>query len=138
MMYTRLFMALAIVGSLAGCAQIQKTADTINNAVSVLTEVKVSREAVVLARNAFNAAEVAATGYTNLRRCTGSNGPICRDPAVRAKLKAWVLAGRAARNDLTRFMRDHPGELGPKGLYDSLVAATATINDLIATYRANR
>lgn len=129
------FAALAVTLAVAGCAG---TIDRVGTAYSVLTEIRVSREAVVLARNAFNAAEVTATNYLSLRRCNGSNGPVCRDPALRKPIVAAVLAGRAARNDLTRFMREHPNELGPSGLYDALTSATSTINVVTTTYQANR
>ena len=131
-----LLAAMLTVGALvvSGCA----VTDPIGSAYTVLTETKVSREAVVVARNAFNAAEVTATNYLSLRRCTGTNDPVCRDPALRAPIVAAVRAGRDARNRLTAFMNEHPGELGPQGLYDALRASTSAIQGLVATYKANR
>lgn len=132
--------ALAVVAMammVTGCAQLQSTWQKIETAYEVVTTQEISPRAVYVARNAFNAVEVTATQYLKLRRCDGSNAPICRDPAVTPKLIATVRSGRLARNDLTKFMKDHPGQLGPRGLYDALVGATNTISDMLAEYKAN-
>lgn len=129
-------VAFALIG-LGACAQIQSFTGKVSSAYSVLTEATVSREAVVIARNAFNAVEVTATNYLTLRRCNGSNGPICRDPAATKVIIKYVRSGRVARNNLTQFMKDHPGQLGPQGLYDSLKASTKALQDVLATYKSN-
>ena len=121
-------LATALTFGVAGCAQLQ-------NAYNVVTGAQVSPQAVVVAASTFDAFEVTATNYLRLRRCTGSNGPICRDPAVTPKIIAAVRAGRVARNNLKAFLRAHPGQLGPTGDYDALIAATQTLQQVLAAYQ---
>lgn len=127
----RLFAAMALAfvltTPLVGCAQLQKTYE-------VVTSAKVSPTAVVVAVNAFNALEATATNYLLLPRCVTGGPVICRQSAATQPIKRAVLSGRAARNKLTQFYAEHPGELGPKGLYDALVAATDTLQAIYATY----
>jgi hypothetical protein len=115
-----------------GCSQAQQTWDKFQNAVSVATSAKVPVREIVLARNAFNAVEIAATAVLRTRTCDGTNGPICRPPQYTQPIIDAIRKGISAREDLKAFMRDHPGELGPAGLLDAFKAATATLNDLIA------
>jgi hypothetical protein len=120
-------MALAV----SGCApQLQK----VKNAWNVLTASSISPEAVVIAVNSFDALEATATNYLRLKRCNGDNGPICRDPAATEKLVPAIRSGRVARNDLEQFLKDHPGELGPSGLYDPLQTSINAIQNIIAQY----
>ena len=107
----------------------------VENAVSVATSAKVPRDDVVLARNAFNALQITATGILRVRTCDGTNGPICRPPTITKPIIDAITAGRKARNDLTTFLKTHPNELGPKGLYDALLAANSTLSAIIAQYR---
>jgi hypothetical protein len=130
---SRLFIAAILAVSLAGCAG---SLTTIENAYSTLTTASVSPQAVVLAASAYDVVEVSATNYLRARRCTGTNGPVCRDPAVTPTIIATMRSGRVARDKLKQFLRDHPGQLGPKGDYDALIAATDTLRSLTATYQA--
>ena len=100
------------------------------------SEVTIPAQPVVLAISAFDGVKITATNYLRLVRCNGSNGPICRDPIVTKSVIAAVDAGTIARNNLKAFMRSHKNELGLKGDYDALVAATSTIQDSTAAYRA--
>ena len=121
-------LALACFAT-TGCAELR-------DAVSTVTQASVTPEEVTLAASAFDGFEVLATNYNRLRRCDGSNGPVCRDPSVTPVLRAAVRTGRVARNNLKQFLRDHPGQpLGTQGDYDALVAATKTIRDATAAYR---
>lgn len=120
----KLLLACAVALSLGGCAQLQ-------NAWSVITSASVSPDSVVVAVNAFNAVEASATNYLLLVKCTGSNGPICRDPKVTPKLIQAVRSGRIARANLEQFLQSHPGQLGPTGLYDALQAAITTIQQIV-------
>lgn len=132
----KLLRLVPIVGLLflAGCSgtnPLIEFKDRVSNAYSVLTEAKVSREAVVLARTTFDAAEVTATNYLRLQRCTPMNRPVCREAKYTQPIEVWILKGRDARNRLTLFMKQHPNELGPKGVYDALVEATRGIRSIV-------
>lgn len=120
-------MAFALAAPIGGCAQVQKTYE-------IVTSAKVSPTAVVVAVNAFNALEATATNYLQLPRCVSGGPVICRQPSATQPIKNAVLSGRAARNELVRFYAAHPGELGPKGLYDALVAATNVLQNVYLQY----
>ena len=120
----RILITLALVGSLGGCANVQTAWD-------VLTTSQVTPQVVIVAGNTFDALQATATGYLRLPKCTPSNRPVCRDPLVTPKLIAAVRAGRVARNNLEQFFNDHPGQLGPQGLYDAFKAAIDTLQTIV-------
>ena len=122
-----LSIAAAVALSLAGCAEVQ-------NAWQAVTSASVSPTTVVVAANTFDALEATATNYLRLPKCTGSNGPVCRDPGATKQIIPAVRAGRVARANLEQFFKDHPGQLGPQGLYDALTAAIATLQSVFAQY----
>ncbi len=126
----KLLIALAFAGALSGCAQIQKGYDAITGAT-------VSPTAVIVAANSFNALEATATNYLRLKRCTGSNGPVCRDPRATAVIIPAVRSGRVARNNLEQFLKDHPGELGPAGLYAALQQSIDTLRTAFTQFGVN-
>ena len=123
----KLFLGLTLALALTGCANLQ-------NAWNTLTTAQVTTTQVSVAGNTFDALEATATRYLQLSRCSGTNGPICRDPAVTKKVISAVRAGRVARNNLEQFFTDHPGQLGPQGLYDALQASITTLQSVITTY----
>ncbi len=119
---------------LAGCST--PFGERVSSFVSVVKSAAtgtVSPEAIYIARNAFDTAEVSATNYLNLKRCP-TNAPFCRSPVATAKLIPAIRAGRQARNAATAFLDQHPGQLGTQGLYDGLVSATDTIKAILAQY----
>lgn len=121
----KLLVALALTLSLAGCANFQ-------NAWGVVTGATVSPAAVYVARNSFDAVEVSATNY--ITYCKVHPKTVgCSKTAI-AKLIPAVRSGRVARNNLTQFQKDHPGQLGPTGLYDALVSATNTVQAIQTQY----
>lgn len=126
----KIILALALAVSLGGCATLQR----IDAAWQAVKSATVSPQAVVVAANTFNALEATATNYLRLAKCTGANGPICRDPAITAKVIPAVRAGRAARDSLLAFQRAHPGQLGDQGVYDALQASISTLTAIINTY----
>ena len=126
-MLRRFLLTILLTVGVAGCANLQ-------NAWNVITSTSVSPTVVVIAVNTFDALEVTGANYLRLPRCK-AGGPIaCRDPGVSEKIINAKVAGRKARNALEDFIRDHPGQLGPKGLYDALIKATATLQDIFAQY----
>lgn len=124
----RLLLALAIVGSLAGCARL--TTD-----YNILTGATVSTTAVIVAANAFDAVEATATNYLRLKKCSATTGPVCRNVAATAAIIPAIRSGRTARNNLEAFMQANPGVLGPTGLYNALQTATSTLEQVFAQYQ---
>ncbi|MDE2103170.1 MAG: hypothetical protein KGL39_38345 [Patescibacteria group bacterium] len=120
-----IFIAFAL--TLGGCANL-------TNAWNVLTSTQVTASEVAVAGNTFDGLEAIATGYLRLVRCSGSNGPICRDPKATVAIINAVRAGRVARNNLEQFFKDHPGQLGPSGLYDALQTSITTLQNIFAQY----
>ena len=116
----RLIIVVAIALGISGCASLQHGWD-------VLTSTQVSPQLVSVAGNSFDALEATATNYLKLTKCTGNNNPICRDPAITKRIISAVRTGRVARANLEQFFHDHPGQLGPAGLYDAMTAAIATL-----------
>ncbi len=131
-----LLLAVALLAvPQGGCSQATQAWQKFEDITAAATGAKVPVDKIVLARNAFNAVEVTATALLRVRTCDGTNGPICRPPAATEPIGEWITKGRAARNSLTQFMKDHPGELGPGGLYDALKAATSNLQSLLAKYQ---
>lgn len=128
-MYTiRAAVAAGLIAfALSGCAQL-------TNAWNTVTGAQVTIQTVSVAASSFDALEATATNYLRLPKCTGSNGPVCADPAIVAKIVPAVRSGRAARNNLEAFFQAHPDQLGPSGLYDALVAAAATLQSAEAQF----
>ena len=121
------FLLIAAVVALAGCTQLQ-------NAWEAATSAPVSPTLVIVGGNTVDALEATATNYLKLPKCTGKNGPVCRSVAATAQIIPAVRSMRVARNNLEQFLRDHPGQLAPQGLYDALKAAMQTTQDIIAQY----
>lgn len=123
----KILLCVALAAGLAGCS-------TLQNAYDVVTSASVSPTMVIVAGNSADALEATATNYLKLKRCTGSNGPICRSPTATAQLIPAVRAVRVARTNLESFLAANPGALGPTGLYNALTAATATLQSVISQY----
>lgn len=114
--------------ALAGCADFRAVVNT----VGALSDASVPAKTVIVAANAFDAVE--ATAKNILVACTPAARPAaCNDTSLRQLIGA-VRAGRDARDGLEGFLAAHPGQLGSKGLYDALTAATGTITAAIADY----
>lgn len=122
---------LMLTISLGGCAG-TRIGDFINTIKSAATGT-VSPAAIYIARNAFNAVEVSADNYINLKECP-NQAPFCHDHNAAAELITLVRSGRVARTNATQFLKDHPNELGPQGLYDALTTATDTIKAILVKY----
>jgi hypothetical protein len=121
----RAFVVVAFL-FLAGCANVQ-------NAYNTATGATVSPQVVLVAANAFNALEATATNYLLLPKCP-QQAPICRDPSATKKIIPAVRSGRVARNNLIQFLKDHPSQLGPTGLYDALQASISTLQGVFNQY----
>lgn len=122
-------VVLSLCLALGSCANL-------TNAYNVVTGVTVSPRAVVIAANAYNAAAISAKNY--IVYCTPRPQPAgCSDTAI-AKIIPAVRSGRDARNSLEQFLTDHPGKLGPTGLYDALTSATATLQSIASRYNIQK
>lgn len=126
----RLSAAILALSLLGGCATFQRL-DTAWTAVKSAT---VSPEGVIVSAKIFDAVEATATNYLKLKRCNGTNGPICRDPAVTKTIITAVRQGREARNSLIAFQRAHPGQLGDQGVYDALQTSIDTLTGIVNAY----
>lgn len=128
--FYRLVAGIALAGTvcLAGCAgELTK----LQAAYADVTSSSVPLNDLVLARQTFNAVEVSATQYLGLKRCDGAT-VICRSPAATKIIVPAIRSGRVARINLATFMREHPGQLGPSGIYNALVAANSTLNGTLS------
>lgn len=126
------FAAALALTTLTGCQEFQKIQDFIASASST----KINVDAVVLASQAFNASEVVAAGYLRLPICAPATRPVCREPSATPMIEGAILAGRKARDELQNFVRTHPDELGPQGVYDALITATTALESVTKTYKA--
>ncbi len=95
----------------------------------------ISPQAIYVAANTFDAVEVSATNYLNLKKCP-IGAPFCRSPVATKALIPAIRAGRVARNNALQFVQDHPGQLGLQGLYDALTSATDAIQKILIQYKA--
>lgn len=127
----KLFLIAVMAISLGGCAG-TRIGDFIQTIKSAATG-SVSPEAIYIARNAFDAAEVSATNYLKLAECP-NKAPFCHDHAASLQLIMAIRSGRVARNNATQFLKDHPNQLGTQGLYDALTTSTDTIKQILAKY----
>ena len=129
----RLLTIVLVALSLSGCAGLQRAETTISNAVGVIASTKVNSKSAYVAINVFNAAERSVTAYLRLPLCNGSI-PVCRVNGAAAALGPPFNAGIQARNDLRSFMRANKGTLADAGLYNTLVAATNSLQQVMAIY----
>lgn len=134
-----LIASLALV--LAGCV-----GKNVTSLISTVSGATVPGYTVVAAAQAFDGSELIAAAYLRLPRCTAMSGPVCRVPSATPVIKGAFLSGRIARNALkaqvrqacaAEFAASQPCNAGiPVASYDTLVAATKTIDDATAAYRA--
>jgi hypothetical protein len=126
---------IAVLGlglTASGCATFQK----VENAVGVVGgELKVNSKSAYIAINVFNAAERSATAYLRLPPCDGVI-KVCRAAGAAEAIDQPFRAGIQARNDLRAYMRANKGTLADAGLYETLVAATDSLQRIMDIYGA--
>lgn len=127
----RIVLAVALSLSLGACT----TFNNLKQAAEAVGEFTVSPTSVVIASNTFDALEVSATNYLNLKACRKATTVVCRDPTATSLIIPAVRAGRVARNNLQQFLADHPNQLGPSGAFDALNASISTIQGVFAQYK---
>lgn len=123
----KIILVLTLALSIAGCAALQKD-------FSIITGATVSPAAVIVAGNAFDALEGTATNYLLFCRSNRSQPACTGYVAARKKIIPAVRSGRLARNSLEQFMAANPGQLGPSGLYNALIAAVNTLQGVASQY----
>jgi hypothetical protein len=123
--------ALALGLALGGCST--PFGQKISGVYSAITGATVDAKSVIVASNIFDGLERTATNYLTLKKCNGST-PVCRDPGATKAIIPAIRSGRVARNNLQQFMKDHPGQLGPSGLYDALQASIGTLQSTFTQY----
>lgn len=131
----RIILVFALSMTVAGCTtQFGERASDIFSVVSTASAATVDPKAIIVAAGVFDGVEVTATQYLRLPRCRPTSGPVCRAPAATKPIINAVRAGRKARNAALAFVKTHPGQLGPGGLYDALQTAVGTLQSIFSTY----
>lgn len=119
----KLIIAVGLTLSLAGCAKL-------NAAYQAVSSSNVPPKAIYVAISAFDAAKVTGTNW--IIRCSPNPAPVgCNDKVIKTRLIPAINKGTVARNDLKSFLRQHPGELGPRGTYDLLTVSAQTITTVV-------
>lgn len=115
---------------LPGCTTLQNLANT----YGTITGASVPYSSVVIAVNAYVAAEKTATNY--IKYCTPAPEPIgCNDGVIRQNIDPAIQSGRIAVKSLLAFYQANPGKLGPSGLYNAVVTATQTLVAIESTLK---
>lgn len=139
---SKLLACAALSLTISGCAEISR----FWAGVSVVAGASVPGYQVVAAAQSFDASELVAAAYLRLPTCTVSSGPACHRPADTPLIKGAFLSGRIARDELkvqlraacsTQYAANQECTAGiPVASYNTLVAATQTIDSATAVYRA--
>ena len=118
----RKFLALALLAvSLGGCASLQKD-------WAIITGASVSPTQIIIAANAFDAAEATATQY--LLYCkSASPAPSYCARSTRVAVVSGVRAGQAARAQLEPYVVS--GTAGPSAIYNTLIAVVTQLQTQI-------
>lgn len=114
--------------------------------VSAVTTATVPGYTVIAAAQAFDGSQLAAAAYLQLPRCSTWSGPACRAPSATPIIKGAFRSGRIARDEIKVQLRaacapdfavGRECSAGiPVASYNTLVAATKTIDDATSAYRA--
>ena len=136
-MMKRIIPILLLALSLGACAQFQAFEADVKTAFQVANSAAVTPQQAYIAINVYDGVEATATNYIGWPKCTGTNGPACRDPVVRAQIKKVVLSGRVARNDVKAYLRANPGANLNIQSFADLQAATTELKSIINAYRIN-
>lgn len=145
---TKSLFAIVLLGfALGGCAEWHIFEQKVGTVYSAVTGATISPQAVLIASNIFDATERTATNYLKLAKCNGAptgtvsasgtviTGILCRDPVATKAIIPAIRSGRVARGNLQQFFKEHPGQLGPRGLYDALENSIGTLQSIYAQYQ---
>lgn len=112
----KLLLTVSLALSLGACANLQ-------TAWEVITSASVSPTQIIVAGNAFDAAEASATQY--LMYCKVNPAMTACGLAARKNVVAAVRAGRTARNGLEPYVVS--GTAGPSALFNAMVTSINTL-----------
>ena len=116
----KFLLVLPLVFTLGACATFDQKVQT---AWAIITSASVSPTQIIIAGNAFDAAEASATQYLMFCKVnTTLNG--C-GLSTRKTVVAAVRTGRAARNQLEPYVVS--GTAGPAAIYNTLTASITTL-----------
>lgn len=121
-----LLIALGCALTLAACGD-----SGVGKLVSAVQGYTVQPKDMIIADNTFDV--ISRTGEAYIRACTAGL-PLCVSNAVVPDIISAVRSGRDARNNLKAFVRAHPGELGPTGVYDAVISANTTLQQIFTRY----
>lgn len=121
----KLILACVVMLALGGCAQLQTAWD-------VVTGITVSPQQILIAANAFDAGEAAATQY--LLYCKQNKAVASCALATRKAVVTAVRSGRAARVQLEPYVVS--GTAGPAAIYNTLVAVVTQLQTAIPSIGA--
>lgn len=137
---------IALIASLALLAGCSGDTKRFWDVAETVASASVPGYTVVAAAQAFDGSQLVAAAYLGLPRCTATSGPACRAPSATPVIKGAFRSGRIARNELKAQLRAacaadfRAGRECSAGIpvasYNTLVAATRTIDDATAAYRA--
>jgi len=119
----RKLLGVAVLVAAMGLGACQGAIQKFETAWSVVTQAQVSPTQIVVAGNAFDAAEATATQYLIWCKANKTNAACAL--STRQKVVAGVRAGRAARNQLEPYVVS--GSAGPSALYNTLITAINTL-----------
>lgn len=133
--FASLLLATALLPACSS-ADIEQFTSGFHTGAAAITATKVPANDIVAGIQAFDLMKISATGYNTMRRCTGNNGPFCRDPAMTEKIDVLIQEGTRQRNLLKEYVRNNPDGFGPQDAYDKLLASTSALKGLISVYTA--
>jgi hypothetical protein len=110
-------IVLAVALALTGCANLLVVWQTITSA-------SVSPTQIIVAGNAFDAAEASATQYLSACKSKALPATVCA-LTTRKQVVASVRAGRSARNQLEPYVIS--GTAGPAAIYNAMVTSINTL-----------
>ncbi len=116
----KLLAIVLLTMTLGGCAG---TLGKIETAYEVITSASVTPTQIIVAGNAFAAAEIAAAGY--LTYCKTHKPDSACALVIRKRVIASVRVARDARNQLEPYAVN--GRAGPAVIYNTLITAISAI-----------
>lgn len=117
----KFLLVIPLTLSLGACATLQSD-------WSIITGASISPTQIVIAANAFDAAEATATQYLLYCKATIPAPSICA-LKTRQTVVSAVRAGRTARNQLEPYVVS--GTAGPAAIYNTLTATVSSLQTQI-------
>ena len=128
----KFLLIIPLALSLGACAT--PFGQKIELAWSLITSASVSPTQIIVAGNAFDAAEASATQY--LMFCKVNAALKGCDLATRQAVIAGVRAGRAARAQLEPYVVS--GTAGPSAIYNALITAITSVQSSLPATGASK